>query len=41
MLFEFLNTILERGKGEPGGEKREEGEMGLGSWAGPWAFKFS
>ena len=30
-----------RGRGEPGGEKREGGEMGLGPWAGPWAFKFS
>ena len=29
------------GGGEPGREKREGEEMGLGPWAGPWAFKFS
>ena len=26
---------------EPGREKREGGEMGLGPWAGLWVFKFS
>ena len=39
MMIEISRTLKGggggRGRGEPGGEKREGGEMGLG----PWAFK--